>query len=367
MIKLKNLLFLSFILSITILVSCNKKNDLDINSNKIDILLAMGFNKNDIQEFDDYFIVEDDMVFIKEYLNEIDTSIEKDENAQMPSSPPEQFETTESIDLSTKPVSDPAILIEPRQRRFDDLVSGSTINNVRVKIHSSMDDWKDIIKKSLDAWNNAGAKVNLKLVSSNPHIRIYADSSNDCPSSHRNLPDDVCGRGAMPQNGLPGNLISINIDIKSLNTKAKKIRTMTHELGHNIGLAHTASGDGEFIQGTLAFDPGSLMNAGECATTKTLSEDDIIAIKSLYPKCSNSIGEWFNSSIFGWMYNGGDSWFYLNKKNIWIYADTNQDLCRTNISFYATNLCGETGWFYTGDDDGWFYNNKLGWFNWDHC
>ena len=366
---MKNLIFsLKFvsilIISVILFTSCNEKSDVDTPvSGEKEVLLDMGFNEYDIQEFDDYFVVEEDMVFKKENLV-------KKENVEKPTtSIPEQIELPEVPDLNTIPIETPQLPIEMRQRRSNDWVAGFITDNVRIKIHSSMSSWTYVIQQAINAWNNSGSKIHIDIVSSYPDITIYSDASSSCPSSHRNLPSYVCGRGEFPANGYPGEVISINLDNSGSNTNAKKIYLITHEIGHNIGLAHTNSNDGVYIDGTAINDSYSVMNSGECGSTKALSSNDKIAIKTLYPKCGESMDEWFYSSNFGWLYysDTGNNWYYMESKGIWIYIDTYENLCSTNIWFYTyDSLCGKSGWLYT-DSYGWVFNFNSGWSYWFNC
>lgn len=368
---LKKIVYFFIILSTSVLIftSCNKNNDLpNASSNKKDILLEMGFEENNIQEFDEYFVIDGDIVFRKENLvkKENNSNIETDTNTEKPTFIPEQIETPEIPDLSTIPVDIPQLPIELRQRRWNDLIGGNTVNNVRLQVHSSISGWDNLIQQAVNAWNNSGSRVNIQVVTNNPHITIYADWSNSCPSSHQNLANDICGRGAFPENQLPGDVISINTDHPTMNTNARRLYVLTHEIGHNLGFPHTDSNDGLLIGGTPTNDASSIMNAGECGSTNTLSTNDIIAVKTLYPNCSGTYGEWSYSNTFGWMFYGGDNWYYFDAKDIWIFIDTNQNLCNGNDWFYTSgNLCGQSGWFFT-DIYGWAYIGG-NWYYWPNC
>lgn len=96
------------------------------------------------------------------------------------------------------------------------------------------------------------------------------------------------------------------------------MRTITHEFGHNLGLTHTNTSFGVHITGTATTDANSIMNSGDCGTTKPISAQDALAIRSLYPNCANTMGEWYNSTQFGWLYNGGNNRFYIWTRGIWI-------------------------------------------------
>lgn len=224
------------------------------DTDKKEILVSMGFSEENIEEYNEYFLVENDIVIYKNAIKYDDTELSN----PTPSS---------------------------RQRRSTILVSGCNVANIRVLIDPNFDaNWTGLIQQAMTAWNNAGSSVFFTAVNMNPDITIFRDDSPSCPASHRNLRNTTCGRGTFPLAGRrAGDIISINIDNAALNNNAKRLRTITHEFGHNIGIRHTNQGGGVHIHGTPNRDNESVMNAGECGQEKTLSLNDRRSVKKLYP------------------------------------------------------------------------------------
>ncbi|WP_254519223.1 M57 family metalloprotease [Aquimarina sp. Aq78] len=269
---MKKLNFILIIVCILSLGSCTKEelpenlnqtqnteSDKGILSDpeKKEILIAMGFQKDKIEGHKDYFLIDDDLIIYKSAISK------------------ELINPLAPVNIS-------------KQLRNSFFVSDNIVTNIRVRIDPNFNsNWNSLIQQALTAWNNAGSMVSFTVVTTSPHITIYSDTSLACPVSHRNLSSNVCGRGTFPPNGNPGNVISINTDSPHINTNAKRLRTITHEFGHNVGLMHTNQGSGGIhIPGTPNTDPASLMNGGECGQVKPLSPNDILAIRIMYSEAT---------------------------------------------------------------------------------
>jgi hypothetical protein len=214
----------------------------------LSIIKSLGFSGDNIIEYDEYFVIEDDIVIYKKDL--ITTNL--------------------------------------KQARTTYLVSNTIVRNIRVKIDGSLSGWTNIITDALDAWNNVNSKLHFTIVTVSPHITIYADTDAECPSSHKNLGYYVCAMASFPSSTRqPGAIISLNTNSTFMTSTAQRLKVITHEFGHCIGFRHTnwqALGESSAarISYTHSTDSKSLMNGGECGEVKTLSVYDRTALCQLY-------------------------------------------------------------------------------------
>jgi hypothetical protein len=112
------------------------------------------------------------------------------------------------------------------------------------------------------------------------------------------LGSNICGNAYTPINGQAGNRVNINVNVVASFSTLQRRRTITHELGHAIGFAHTNwssigetnagnwQGSLQHIFGTpTGTDVNSLMNGSECNFGATaLSNNDILTAQFLYPE-----------------------------------------------------------------------------------
>lgn len=107
----------------------------------------------------------------------------------------------------------------------------------------------------------------------------------------------VAAESSWPSGGAPGPTVVINRSYKTSYDYGQQVYIMTHELGHNLGLAHTDQSFGSLVPGTPTSDPGSVMNSGgifgsACPIALTgwtwFSSYDVTAMRTLYPLPSPS-------------------------------------------------------------------------------
>lgn len=277
------------ILVVTILVGCSKDETELIEDptialetgDTLEAILAMGYTKDQIQDLGDYYLVSDDIIFYKD----------KDYS-------PSEGETD-------------------KQRRHQNLV---TINNINIYLNPGMSlDWRNASLDAIARWNNVNSSLNLTVttVLSNAHIHIMYDTHDP----QVNLGYSVYGAGTAPtSDGLPGTKIWINHDFSICNNSSTRISNVQHELGHNLGIAHTNETYNSIqIPGTPTSDSQSVMNGSSACSITNFSFYDIKAIQYLYPPApsmSVSISgpsKGNNSGTYTWsanVYNGTGPYTY---------------------------------------------------------
>ncbi|MBB4637805.1 M57 family metalloprotease [Longimicrobium terrae] len=101
----------------------------------------------------------------------------------------------------------------------------------------------------------------------------------------------AAAQGSWPMNGAPGTTVVVNRQYLTTYSYAQQVWVMTHELGHNLGLAHTNTNDGSPVYGTPSGDGASVMNNGNfyggcppnAPSWSGLSYYDQLALRNLYP------------------------------------------------------------------------------------
>lgn len=240
--------------------SCNEELNMlvskDINTNlslefeqaKLTIK-SMGLDTTFISEWNNYYVVEGDILICKD-----------------------------SINLSKA---------STRQYRTNYYASDSQIIYVGVDNTIAQNtDWREAIQEVITEYNkNTGLQLRYRETS--PTITITKGRIQEI---------DYCAAGTFPTSyGKPGNKIVINTNffanIDTYLSYKQKVFLLMHELGHNLGLRHTSGsseGDGGWgliqIPGTPISDPGSYMNANTCGNSWFgFSQYDLIGLRYLWP------------------------------------------------------------------------------------
>ncbi len=271
-------IFIPALLVCVIFFDCQKKiTDPDIISDTqlsselstddvaIQNLIKMGFRQDMIEDRGEYIIVEGDIGFSREQL------------IKMP-------------------------LSKITQYRYPYLVSMSKVSNIGVKIDNSISYWSTVIEEALAMWNTPISELHFNIVTDSPDITINSDQASGIPSDYQNLRQDsimvVGAQASFPdENGNPGWIISVNMDIYQHNTNDKRRTTIAHEIGHCIGFRHTNywAVDPDqydylaiYIPETpLSWDAQSIMNGGILGDVMPLGGNDKVALHTLYPSQSS--------------------------------------------------------------------------------
>lgn len=176
-------------------------------------------------------------------------------------------------------------------------VNDQFIINIKVKINATTPSWRNAAQLAIYNFNlnslTSITKVKIREVLDGQNVTI-----SETGTTYSN--PDVIADAQRPHYALmppgqyvvaPGSYIRIynNHDYFTL---AQKTLTITHELGHVIGLAHTNGTDSDEAQiaGTAASDSFSYMNSSLILDSfEGFTNNDLIALRTMYPK---TIGAW---------------------------------------------------------------------------
>ena len=164
---------------------------------------------------------------------------------------------------------------QTEQWRGNYLVSRTHITNVDYFFESSVNSsWKAASRKAIQNWNAVnGTILYMREVTTKSAANVVVNTSYSS--------ENWVARAYLPwSDGRPGHQLTINTKYNTL-SDAYKIFTITHEMGHNIGLLHTDQRSGIFITGTPTTDSKSVMNSF-ILPWNGFTAGDIKAVQVLY-------------------------------------------------------------------------------------
>lgn len=250
------IIFVPFLLflSCTDMLEEETRNQTAIEQYQSDLqtLSSILFDTLDVAEYENYYIVEKDIIISKQSLRNIKRT--------------RQYHTTNRV---------------------------KNLQNITIGIDASIlnnSSWINAIKEVVDIYNSY----------SGLYIKYSGSENSDIIVSKKSLGTMyTCAQGEFPvsQNGLPGAHIYINNtfyrNIDTFLSHSQKVFLLMHELGHNIGLRHSDclnNGEGTsnvgaiFIPGTLSNDSESYMKSSTCGKEWIgVPKYDEIALSYLFP------------------------------------------------------------------------------------
>jgi hypothetical protein len=224
----------------------------------LEFIVAMGFDRDQIVDTGNHFVVEGDMRFSKAQIRER---------------------------LAAGGAGHPAGGPSLQRLHSGGAATQTAVQQIRVNL-SAVDaenaSWASATRQAMANWNNLPGTAVTFVEGTPAHITVRVLEAPDIASC-------VPARGDAPLTGVVGDSVTINRAHFAAYSYAKQVLIMTHEFGHNIGLAHTNSTDGTHISGTPTTDPGSVMNAPSSGCPPPapdwagFSAGDEIAAIYLYP------------------------------------------------------------------------------------
>jgi len=236
-------------------------------------ILALGFDKKNIEDKGTYYLVEGDIRFDKQAAG-------------------------------TTPITQPGVIAQSQDQSHSwELIAYDNQPNLTYTVNSSSLSVA-AIQDAVDEWNAVqGCRVKLTYTTnSNANITFVSQDLGFSSDGGK-----ILGQADFPDNGTAGRVVRIDPTTPTTYSALFKF-TVVHELGHTFGFRHTnwAGREGEsypsnspnyvrgangavLINGTPTSDPSSVMNATASFWTG-FSSNDIIAFQNLYPVFATSLG-----------------------------------------------------------------------------
>lgn len=266
---------------------------IDQNDPVVKDILSLGIAIEDIVEFDDYYIAENDILFLKE------EPVFPDEDGENTNGRTGQAQSTFIVSSDHRAIN-----------IFLDLQSFTA--SIRPTVSSAFN-------TAITAYNNIGSDIVFTQVlnSATADIVVLEDST---------IPFGYCGLAGFPfSNGRPFNTVRLSestlfyYSITNLNQLRELI---AHELGHCIGLRHTnwqSLGESAAIHipGTPTSDNASVMNGASCGVGwDGFSIFDVSAINKLYDvNCSCSEDAEISSVTYD-VVSSNEYWYQIDWSEI---------------------------------------------------
>ena len=231
----------------------------------VQYLLGKGYEMDEIKEYEDFYLVEDDLIF------------SKDMELPAPSGTHRNFHSNNLV--SSNYIGNGNVI-----RIYSELPGPTGFGTVGTT-------WDEAVDVAIVAWNGIPDACVIFQRTTNPslaHITVK-------DGTHRPLAQNHFGWAGVPSaSGAPFHTVWINMQYPSggavfnapiANTSmVQKRNIIVHELGHCIGFEHSNLLSGNAIPGTGGFDANSIMRGGLAFefNTTVFSPFDIIAVRWLY-------------------------------------------------------------------------------------
>jgi hypothetical protein len=265
------------ILIALVLSNCSKDSvesieDINLSENNkelLEILYQWGFTDNDIEEYNNAYVVQGDMVFYKNKKYLI---------------PDESNKNINSKDAVMQYVTQP-------NQRVD-------IRNIKIYLNPGLNsNWVSASVSAIARWNQFNCLTLTRVYeASEAHIEIMYDTDETNLIEYDFIPlqPNIFGRADYPKEVfasglLPGKKIWINPDADFLGicgsseSQSDRIATVQHEIGHTLGIMHTNQTGAYFVPGTPTSDALSVMNGNSGCTINDFSYYDIVTVNYLFP------------------------------------------------------------------------------------
>lgn len=217
------------------------------------LLAEEGYDVSTLEETEEYYVVEGDIVIYKEDLLQPDTK---------------QMKGPRTIDLSVVKANSFYVY---------------TDNSIPT---SGNGNWRPAIEEACRHWRDIGGCLIRLIPTSSPRIANITISFDNGLKGTTTM-----AQAPQPRNTSgPGPWLHINPDYNNIG-HSEKVYVIVHELGHTLGFKHTDGTDGTHIEGTPLRDPASIMNSSYGGGGwPGFSQGDIIAAQKLYPDWVWNVG-----------------------------------------------------------------------------
>ncbi|HET7234400.1 MAG TPA: M57 family metalloprotease [Longimicrobium sp.] len=302
----------------------------------VEQLVEMGFRRDQIRDAGDHFVVEGDIRFDKKAL-----------------------------------AAAPSPMARPGGPRGQRVVStfGGTRRTIRVNlaaVQAENASWATATRSALTNWSSING-VDITLVEGTP-ADITVSFANNADFT---WPCTVA-QGSWPISGNPGTIVRINRLYAGSYAAAQQVWIMSHEFGHNLGLAHTNSSDGTHISGTPTSDAGSVMNSGgsSCPPAapnwSAFSAGDQAAVFALYPMPGPSVSATqglSGNTVLSWSGITGALYYQVRRNEMYrewnSFEEWSYEYPSTGawVDVYATSYDTDASWTGTSSCH-WDYGQK---------
>lgn len=283
--------FVAFFLLALLLHSCQKQETgeiptvkrintfVNLTENEKEALKNLGYSTDSVSEFNDYYIVENDILIKKALLQQ---------------------------------TRDGKSDVKVSQYNGNWLVSNYSDHNLNILVTQSIwsnSVWYSGLHNAVAYWNSLpNSNIKLHLITSSYHTNERVDIT--VHSDNGQLSSNVAADAPLPYtDGKPGSFIRVNTDFKDPNTNdfysSQATWNMIHEIGHCLGFQHTNwyyrnewslvnYYGANHVPNTPVYtssDPNSVMNGGTALSScysGCFSSFDQTAVNYLYPINSSS-------------------------------------------------------------------------------